>query len=112
MPTDGDGVMPINCPVYNLVCDEVCRYLNEDRCGWFADNLPLSEILTPEERLDRIEVMLKEKVKPSKQREEVQQLKAMVRYLQDKQNEIIQAVGLKRDDDGKLGRSTFKDKYI
>jgi hypothetical protein len=53
--------MPVNCPVYpspRLDCSN-CRYLSDNKCWWFSPALELSEILTVQERLKRLEAEIK-----------------------------------------------------
>ena len=57
--------MPQNCPCFFDVCDNICRFFNEenDTCSYFKSSppVPLSEILTVSERLNRLEIKPKKK---------------------------------------------------
>jgi len=50
--------MPINCPLRfdeTMLCGE-CRYLFDgDKCNWFFPARPIKEILTLDERMERLE---------------------------------------------------------
>ena len=80
--------MPVNCPCSFDVCDNICRFFNEgnDTCSYFkfSPPIPLSEILTASERLDRLEI--KETVSNSA---DLEGLKSSVRKLWNNFNTYI-----------------------
>ena len=45
----------MDCPLYFDDCDDICMHYSKDVCGWFFPPRPMSEILTVDERLDRLE---------------------------------------------------------
>lgn len=45
----------INCPLAFGVCDNICRNYSEQGCGYFFPLRPWNDILTLEERLERLE---------------------------------------------------------
>ena len=44
----------MDCPLYFDDCDSICMHYG-DGCGWFLPSKPFSELLTLEERLERLE---------------------------------------------------------
>lgn len=51
--------MPINCPLTFgevTACDK-CRFHADGKCAWFSPAQPLSEILTTEERVEKLEAL-------------------------------------------------------
>ena len=61
--------MPVKCPMQFLdsLCEECPRlttYDNEECCAWFFPARKLTEILTLEERIDRLEIRYKNVITP------------------------------------------------
>lgn len=89
--------MPLNCPLGFSICDSFCRYWSEDKCWWYFPARDLSEIFTPNERLNALEAKQKvdrgfvPKVVLSAQWDEIRQLEGLVKFLQKKLNEHVDA---------------------
>jgi len=88
--------MPINCPHCIDICDEVCRYHSQDGyCTWFTPKRLLKDILTPYERIDELEAIIKQMAddRPwsAKQWDYVQQVEAKLLFLEKRLNEYLDA---------------------
>uniref|UniRef100_A0A6H2A2C6 Uncharacterized protein n=1 Tax=viral metagenome TaxID=1070528 RepID=A0A6H2A2C6_9ZZZZ len=77
------------CPLNFDICDDICRLNFEEKCHWFFPARPLSEILTPEERLDRLEKKQTLHPKPV-YRDEVNQLKGLLTHLHNEVHTLME----------------------
>ena len=83
-----------NCPLAFGICDRICRNYLEEGCGYYFPPMPWSEILTLEERLERIEAQSipipyqKPKHLSWKQWDEINQLKGRTAHLENKVMEM------------------------
>jgi len=94
--------MPEKCPLpfgLERKCDECGKYWKDtDRCGWFFPSIPLSEILTDRERIERLE---SKNTTPNpiwligKQWDTINQIKAQTIFLNNK----IKELQIKKKDD-------------